>query len=326
MARQGYIYLGNPVDGDPDSFRNFLAANLTSWVVSTVKVFDTATNERNYWTLTSGTSSAEILVYMPKGSDADLDAGTPNASYYVLTNASVTSDLSLSLSCAVDGGFNTSFGSGFDPDEVGFWPTVHTEMVNMDYWFESNNRQMVIYVIEDDEKDFLSFHVGYATSNAGYSVWCFTEDLFTFDVIPNDPTVNWRGEGVFFLEVTSSTGSTPPLKDVFFTWYHRVGQTERSLLNPTSELQDDLQDLGNAVLPLNITGGLITPRQASFFAGTTDYSYLGFVGQYNPEVLRSFAGPTNTYRSKVLLASGSVLVHHTRYVLMPWANNLPNPL
>jgi hypothetical protein len=328
MARIGYTYqAGSPGPGQAQAFRNFLAANLTTWNVGPSYSFDSGTSERNYFTLTSNFNGEEILVIMPNGSTEDLDTSVDDNLAFsgdILTST----DQTLSFMLAIDGGFESRFLAGDDPNlDIGtFYPNRITRAVPVEFWIEGNPATR-FYVIEDTENAAFFFYVTYEVASEGYSYWGYADNYNVFDLVQNDPTFNWLGNSVVQMTVTNSTDPTPRPTTNQYQWWHYTGQTERFIdqtidLSTPGFISDNLTGLNQ---PDPDTGTFLSARTQAVLA-QNDVNYQGLIGQLNPNIHRQFGTIDGAYRRKLVSPTGEVFVHLYFGQLTPWAGNLPNPI
>lgn len=328
MARIGYSYTDTPDSGQAAGLRAFFAANLTTWTVGPAYTFGATTTERVYFTLTSTFNSQEILVVVPNGSNADLSTSL-NAAFINTGDVPNTTDLSLAFGFAIDGGYEAQLIAGEDPMDLSFFPAKSTRFRNMEFWFEGQPEN-VLYAIEDDAKADLHIFTGYTASNQGYGYWGYAEDLVVFDIVPNDPDFTWLGDAVIQFDITQSTAASPRPITQTLQSYHYTGQAEAYLDDDDRSLTTDfLEFLTDTTQPNPETGTFESARLQSLFyeseAGGDEISYLAFIGQYNPNILRLFGDTSATYRRKLNSNTGEVFVHLNEKLLLPWAGNLPNP-
>lgn len=327
MARIGYIYsAGTPGAGQAQAFRNFLASNLTSWTVGSVYTFDSGTAERNYFTLTSSFGGEEILVIMPNGNNEDLLSSVDNTLAFS-SQVSTSTDQTLSLMLALDGGFETRLAAGDDPDvDTGtFYPSRVTRVTPLQFWSEIDT-DATFYVIEDDASAGFFIYTGKTSSNNGYSYWGYSDAQVVFDLVPNDPAFTFVGSSVVQLQCTTSTANSPrPVVDSY-QWFHYTGQTETYLeqIDPVYATANFLQNLESNHQPSPEDGSFITARAASLYTAS-DVDYTGFIGQINPAIMRQFVGITSGYRRKFTASSGEVFINVFESLLTPWAGNLGDP-
>lgn len=337
MARIGYRYnAGTPGNGQAQAFRNFLAANLTTWTVGPVYVFGSGANERDYFTLTSSFGGEEILVTMPNGASADM-TNSLDDSLIFSGDQSIATDQTIGFMLAVDGGFESRFLAGDDPntDTGTFYPNRVTRVTPLEFWNEGTQPN-VFYIIEDDANAAFYIYVGLVTNNSGYSYWGYSSDYNVFDRVPNDPTFNWNGNSVVQISVTQSTANTPRPTSSQRQWFHYTGQTERfiDISNATSVdwstpgfISDNLTDNNQ---PNPETGTFISARTETTYIGNADIDQevtsLGFIGQLNPGIHRQFGNIVGAYRRKLTAPTGEVFVHLYFGQLTPWAGNLLNPV
>lgn len=327
MSRIGYIHQTVPINQDVTAFHAFLTANLTTWTVNPIQVYGTGSTQRDYFVLSHNTGSVEILIYMPLGVSSDLSNGTPDDSYFIPTTVTGGTDGCIALSVSLNGGFQSNLSS-VDPALAGFWPSIFTEFVGLAPHFDTNTDAVNLYVIEDDSKEYFAIYCGKVSSNDGYSFWQYSETNTVFDRIPNDGNVNWLADGVIFMEGTFSTTNEPRDLVNYAHWFHRPGQTERSLYTTSSLFNDSYTALVNGNLPITPELGYFSSRAAGALNYGEDqpFPYRSFVGQLNPQDFRSYPNITETYRRKLYGQSGGIFVHIFSNVLTPWASNLPDPV
>ena len=343
MARIGYQYLaGTPGAGKAQEFQSFLAANLTTWTVGPVYVFDSGTSERDYFTLTSNFGGEEILVTMPNGSTEDVASSLGNSVIYSTGDASTATDQTMALMFAIDGGFESRLIAGDDPniDVDTFYPTRITAGVPFEFWF-INAANNVFYIIEDEDNAAFFFYSGYEISNQGYSYWGYADNYLTFDVIPNVPAYDFNPNSVVHMNVANSTAASPRPTQSVSQWWHYTGQTERSVTEFDIDYSTPgfLDNLTVANQPNEVDGSFVSARTQfnngggmSVLVGVSSaavyesFPYLGFIGQFNPAIHRQFGNIVDAYRRKLVSRTGDVFVHLHFSQLTPWAANLPNPL
>lgn len=325
MTRIGYQYnAGTSLTSSSEDFRTFLSTRLTTWTVGIMRSFESGTTERNYFTLSSTLSGTEILVVMPNGISSSL-LDCVRTEFILSGGVTQSIDQTITMSVAMDGGFEANFDLGRDPKtDANFYPSKCTQFTPMDFWIKGG-QPCVFYIIEDTLQPALHFYTGNVAGNVGYNYWGYDQDHLTFDIVPTGPDVVFTTEAVLYLYATKTTGFTPRPPSIINSWFDYVGQTESFISGQTTSLTPP------GLLTLFTDTNQPNPDNVSYASGRLSAYYedlgidfSGFVGQYDSKIHRDFGLTDSTFGKKLTSPQGDTFIHIFERMLSPWAGNLPD--
>jgi len=294
MARLGYLY-GNVTPGtvtQADDLHTFLSANLTTWTVGAIQVFNPGVSERNYFVLSHNTSDVEVLVYIPQGTSTtgpDITGGV-GVAYRETCNVANTTDNSLSIAAAPQGGYVAGFVATHDPAGADFWPASSSKAITVDYWFRSQPN-MTLYIMEHTDHAEFVLYCGRAVQANGVGI-----SMIAYSAAMHTPvgSSGYKPDGLMYMGV-SSTGTnvpkTPRMAMGFWdaTWVTGSWTTTTTTLYPARGNLTGLTDTNQPA-----SDGSYLTRTVPFM----DAANGRYIGIYNPEFLLEVGRITTTYGTK----------------------------
>jgi hypothetical protein len=275
--------------------------------------FGAGTSERNYWVLTNGFSSSEILVHLNNGT-AIRYQNSVYVSYWDPLNNNTFNTLSFAYSPG--GGYAASFSGADDPLNATFWPPDSTYLIQLQYFFAGANNDL--WLISDTVRAELTIYNENITTDDG-SMILIGDAIYdkTYEATPIITTA-----GMISLYATDAWITTP--RNPTMRWFYVSSTNELSVYS-----SNELEISGTSVTS-RLTGVVDANQPATtgkYIAGKIPlWENHKIYGWLTTDHAR-FAGRTvsDTYKTKRGDNTNFKLYHLFQDYWTPWDDNLAIP-